>query len=445
LEAESILMSLAAISLIQFRPPSPGILISMVVIAVLLFLSAMVSGAEVAFFSLKPRDKKILHEMDTRNSDMVLSILKKPERLLATILISNNFVNVGIVIISTFVTTQTFIFLEEPLLGFLFQVVIVTFLILLFGEIIPKIYASHNAIKFALIMAYPISVAEKVFYPVSSFLISSTSFVKKKLAAKKSNISLDDLSDALDLTTGVFTEDKKILKSIVKFSNIEVSNIMQPRLDVVSVEIDTDFQKLLDIINKSGFSRIPVYSGTFDNINGILYVKDLLPFLENSGQFSLKDLIRPCYFVPQTKKINALLQEFLERKIHMAIVVDEYGGTEGIVTLEDVLEEIVGEITDDSDEIESFFTKLDDRNYIFDAKTLLNDFYKIVQIPEESFDNIKGEADTIAGLILEIKGEIPGLNEVILLKNYSFTIISSDSRRIKKIKFTIDKPVKKTV
>jgi putative hemolysin len=441
-EADSYLSTFIAIPMVDLTPPSPGIIMGIIMIIFLLFLSALIAGSEAAFFSLKPKDKKMLSEMDTKNSDRVLNILKRPERLLATVLIGNNFVNIGIVIISTFIITHTFDFSQQPVLGFLFQVIIVTFLILLFGEIVPKIYASQNAVWFSLIMSYPILLTEKFFYPISGVLLRSTSFVNRKLAHKRSKISMDDLNDALDLTTGVVTEDKKILKSIVKFSNIEVNEVMRQRLDVVAIDIETDFQRLIDIINESGYSRIPVYTETFDNINGILYVKDLLPFLEKSDQFKWQELIRPCYYVPETKKINALLQEFLAKKIHMAIVVDEYGGTEGIVTLEDILEEIVGEITDESDEIETFFTRLDEMNYIFDAKILLNDFYKIVQVPKDTFENIRGEADTLAGLILEIKGEIPRLNEVITLKNFTFTITSVDSRRIKKVKFTLDKPIK---
>ncbi len=442
MEADPYVSLITDIPMVEIIPPSPGIIMGIILIIFLLFLSAMISGSEVAFFSLKPKEKKMLHEMDTRNSDRVIGILKHPERLLATVLISNNFVNVGIVIISTFVTSQTFNFSGHAVLGFIIQVIIITFLILLFGEIVPKIYASHNAVKFALMMAYPVIVAEKFLYPVSTILLKSTTFVNRRLALKKSKVSMDDLNDALDLTTGVVTEDKKILKSIVKFSNIEVKDIMRPRLDVIAVEIETDIRKLIEIINESGYSRIPVYTETFDNINGILFVKDLLPFIEKTGNFKWQELIRPSYFVPHTKKINALLQEFLSKKIHIAIVVDEYGGTEGIVTLEDVLEEIVGEITDESDEIESFYTRLDDLNYIFNAKILLNDFYKIVQIPKDIFENIRGEADTVAGLILEIKGEIPRLNEVISLKNFSFTILSVDSRKIKKVKFTIGQPLK---
>ncbi len=251
-----------------------------------------------------------------------------------------------------------------------------------------------------------------------------------------------DLSDALDLTTGVVTEEKKILKSIVRFSNIEVDEIMRPRMDVVAVDINTELSRLTEIVNESGYSRIPVYSETFDNVKGILYVKDLLPHLGKNDSFNWQSLIRPSYYVPGGKKINVLLQEFREKKIHLAIVVDEYGGTEGIVTLEDILEEIVGEITDESDEIESYYTKIDDRNYVFDGKILLNDFYKSLGIQEDIFEKIKGDADTLAGLLLEVIGDIPAVNDKFTVDPFTFTINAVDNRRIKKIKVTLDKPFK---
>lgn len=379
--------------------------------------------------------------MNMKNSERVLNILKNPERLLSNILISNNFVNMGIVVISTFITLQIFSFTSEPFLGFILQVAIVAAMILLIGEIIPKLYASHYALRFTLLMSYPLMVIGKILYPFSTLLLKSTSFINKKLTLKKTGISMDELSQVVDMTTGVMTEDKKILKSIVKFSNIEVNDVMRPRLDVVAADIESDFSLLLQIINESGYSRIPVYSQSFDNLNGILYVKDLLPFLDRPDQFKWQELLRPCYYVPQTKKVNALLEEFLEKKIHMAIVVDEYGGTEGIVTLEDVLEEIVGEISDESDEIESFYTKLDDNNYIFDAKVLLKDFFEIIQVQENIFDHIRGDADTLAGLILEVRGEIPPLNDIITIKNLTFTITSADTRRIKKVKVNINKSI----
>lgn len=442
MDTEPYLCILHNLLVIHLNPITPGIIIGFVSIFLLLIGSALVSGSEVAYFSLQPFQINKLKEMNTKGSLRVLSLLGKPEKLLATILISNNFINIGIVIISTFITTSIFDFSEEPLFAFLIQVVVITFLLLVFGEIIPKLYANQNALKFSIFMSYPLFFLGKLFYPVSNILIRSTNIVNKKLSSGRPNITMVDLSDALDLTTGFVQEDKRILKSIVKFSNIEVNEIMKPRMDVVAVDLETELSELVKVVNDSGFSRIPVYSETFDNIRGILYVKDLLPHIEKDDKFNWHPLIRPSYFVPGSKKINVLLQEFREKKIHLAIVVDEYGGTEGIVTLEDILEEIVGEITDESDEIESFYTKIDDKNYVFDAKTLLNDFYKTVHVQEDIFEKIRGDADTLAGLVLELLGDLPSMNDVIKVEPFTFTVISVDNRRIKKIKVSLDRPIK---
>ena len=437
MESDSFLSLLTVFSAVTFTPPSPAGLTGIAVILILLCASALISGSEVAYFSLKPADKSKLKTSQDKSSGRVMNLLANPEKLLATILITNNFLNVGIVIISTFVTANILGFTEEPIFAFVFQVVVVTFLILLFGEIMPKLFANQYALRFAQIMSYPIIILEGVFAPISLLLIRSTSFVNRKLRMKGDNISMTDLSDALDLTTGVVPEERNILKSIVKFSNIDVSDIMKPRMDVVAVETRTSLKEVISIINSSGFSRIPVYQDNLDHVIGILYVKDLIPHIDKAGDFDWITLIRPSYFVPGTKKINALLQEFREKKIHLAIVVDEYGGTDGIVTLEDVLEEIVGEITDESDEIEPLYTRLDENNYVFDAKVLLIDFYKVLQIQEDIFEHVRGDADTLAGLILEIKGEIPAMNEKLKTNDFLFTIVSADKRRIKKVKVTI--------
>jgi len=439
LESDSFHSVLTVFAAIHFNPPTTGAISGLLAILILLFASALVSGSEVAYFSLTPHDKNKLKSSSHKSAGRVLLLLSKPEKLLATILIANNFINVGIVIISTFVTANILDFGEEPLFAFIFQVVIITFLILLFGEIIPKLFASQHALRFAQIIAYPLFILEKIITPLSILLIKSTSFAKKTLKIKGDNISMTDLSDALDLTTDEVTGEKNILKSIVKFSNIDVSDIMKPRMDVVAIETDTSLEEVINVINNSGYSRIPVYKDTLDNVTGILYVKDLLPHIGKPGNFDWLPLIRPSYFVPGTKKINTLLQEFREKKIHLAIVVDEYGGTDGIVTLEDVLEEIVGEITDESDEIETLYVRLDENNFIFDAKVLLIDFYKVLQIQEDIFEKIRGDADTLAGLILEIKGEIPAVNEILKTGNFIFTIVSADKRRIKKVKVTIGK------
>ncbi len=406
----------------------------MVVVVILLFCSALVSGSEVAFFSLSPQDIKSLKEGSSRKSNHVLKLLEKPERLLANILISNNFINVGIITISAFITGAILDFHGNLVLGFVIEVVVITLLLLLFGEILPKIYANRFAPGFALMMSLPLKVSDRLFNPLIAILVRSTRLVKRRLAKKGQNISMDDISEALDLTTGVVKDEKEMLEGIVRFSNLEASEIMKPRTDVIAVDIETDLETLTNVIIESGFSRIPVYEETSDHLKGILYVKDLLPHINKRNDYTWQKLIREPFYVPETKKINDLLNEFRVKKTHLAIVVDEYGGTEGIVTMEDILEEVVGEITDESDETEEFYRRIDERTTIFDGKTLLNDFYKVSRLDDELFDNVKGDAETIAGLILELKGEFPKPNDVILCKNVEFTVLSMDKRRIREVK-----------
>ena len=370
----------------------------------------------------------------------MLKLLGKPERLLANILITNNFVNVGIVIIATFVTGYAFNFSENPVMGFLIQVVVITFLLLLFGEIIPKVYANRFAPSFARRMSIPLLVLDRVFQPLIYILIKSSGLVNRRLAKKGQIISMDDLSEALGLTTGVVEDEKEMLEGIVRFSNLEVSEVMKPRTDVTAVDIQTDMKTLVNVIIDSGFSRIPVFEETSDNLKGILYVKDLLPHINKQEKFNWQKLIREPFFVPETKKINDLLKEFQEKKIHLAIVVDEYGGTEGIVTMEDILEEVVGEITDESDDTEEFYRRIDSRTIIFDGKTLLNDFYKVTELDDAPFDDIKGDAETVAGLILELKGGFPRINDVILCKSVEFTVMGMNNRRIKEVKVYLKDP-----
>ncbi|MGW8315654.1 MAG: gliding motility-associated protein GldE [Bacteroidales bacterium] len=423
-------------------PMTTGAAIGMGVVVILLFCSAMISGSEVAYFSMKPLHIFNLKEMPvSRQEQMVLSLLAKPERLLASILISNNFINVGIVIISAHVTGTLFDFSQTPILGFIIQVVVITFLLLLFGEIIPKVYANRFAPKFARWMAQPLTVLDKLFQPLIFILIKSTGIVNRRLARRRKNISMDDLSDALGLTTDVVKDEKEMLEGIVRFSNLEVSEIMKPRTDVVAVDLDTPLSTLFSIINESGYSRIPVYEETSDHLKGILYVKDLIPHIHQRANFKWQKLIREPFFVPEAKKINDLLKEFQEKKIHMAIVVDEYGGTKGIVTMEDILEEVVGEITDESDGTEKLYRRIDARTIIFDGKILLNDFYKITGLDDELFDDVKGEAETVAGLILELKGGFPRVNDVVQCKGLEFTVLGMDKRRIKEIKVFLKKNI----
>ena len=414
-----------------------GIIISLFILVILLAISGFVSGSEVAYFSLTPGDISTLENSRSRLSKQVLHHLRVPDRLLATILITNNFVNVGIVVLSTFIINSVISFTGPIWVRFVIQVVAVTALILFCSEIFPKIYANRFSLQFARLTAPGLKFFSAFFWPISTFLIYSTSIVNKRLVKHAGNLSIDDLSDALELTEPNLTQEKNILKGIVKFGNIDVCDVMHSRVDTVAVDIKTKFNELLNIINESGFSRIPVYESTFDQIKGILYVKDLLPYLGKPANFKWQSLIRPSYFVPESKKINDLLKEFQTNRIHMAIVVDEYGGTSGIVTLEDILEEIVGEITDESDDEPLPYEKIDNNNFIFEGKILLNDFYKILGINDDFFDAVKGEADTLAGLILELRGEIPAKEDKLVYKNLGFTIISVDKRRIKKIKVTI--------
>ena len=423
---------------IQFHPFTSGMAISLLVIVFLLMLSALISGSEVAYFSLSPDEKHKIFNTSARKNNYIRKNLESPEQLLATILVANNFVNVGIVILSSFTVDSLIDFSNEPILGFIVQVIVISFVILLVGEIIPKVYSTHHALKFARFIAVPMYYTIKLLKPINSILIFSTSFINNRIHAYNNHISVDELSQALELTSKTeLKEDTDILKGIVKFGNKSVVEIMRSRVDVVSIDINSGFSKVMSLITETGFSRIPVFSETFDNIKGILYIKDLLPHVHKGASFRWQSIIRPPFYVPETKKIDDLLEEFQKNKVHMAIVVDEYGGTSGIVTLEDVLEEIVGEITDEFDEEEKFYTKISENKYLFDGKTLLNDFYKVIGIEEGIFDDVKGEADTLAGLILELKGEIPAKNDTITCKNYVFSIEAVDNRRIKQIKVEI--------
>jgi gliding motility-associated protein GldE len=406
--------------------------IGIIFMLILIFFSAVISGSEVAFFSLTPKTIQDIRKEKSDNSHRIMHLLSNPEKLLATILISNNLVNVGIVILSSYLTNLIFNFEGSPIFEMIFKVIVITFILLLFGEIIPKVYATRFELKFAKFMSLPLTILEKIFTPLSSILIGSTSIIKNSIK-NKNNISIDELSEALDLAKDdELKEDEKILKGIVNFGSITTSQIMKPRVDVVAIDIKENFKSVMKLIVESGFSRIPVFDKTFDDIKGILYANDLLPHIHKNS-FRWQSLIRPPYYVPETKKINDLLSEFQSKKIHMAIVIDEYGGSAGIITLEDVLEEIVGEITDEFDEDEKLYKRLSDTEIEFDAKILLQDFYKVMGIDDNYFEENKGEADTLAGLILEIRGEIPEVNEITTYNDFEFKIVEVDNRRIKKI------------
>lgn len=406
---------------------------------VLLFLSALVSGSEVGFFALTHSQIEKLKKGKGRADKLVIHLLEKPKRLLATILIANNLINIGFIVLSTFVFRAVFDFSEHPVLGFVMQVILVTFLILLFAEVLPKVYASQYPMRFAAFMAGPLLVLRRIFYPLSSLLVRSTRAIDRRLSRKRPDISMDDLSHALEITSNedATEDDKNILRGIVRFGDIYAREIMRSRMDVVAVDIDTAFPKLLEIITEAGYSRIPVYRENFDNVEGILYIKDLLPYLGQEEDFAWQKLVRNCFFVPESKKINDLLKEFQEKKIHLAIVVDEYGGTSGLITMEDILEEIVGEINDEFDMEQAIYSKLDNNTFVFEGKTLLKDFCKITGVEDDIFNEARGEADTLAGLILEIEQEIPFKGAKIKAGIFEFEIESVDKRRIKRIKVSI--------
>jgi putative hemolysin len=438
LETDYPLSYILLLSGIGINAPDFKIIVGFLIIIILLFGSALVSASEVAFFSFRPEEiEKFKSERD-KKSKAVLKLHNNPEKLLSTILVANNTINIAIVLLAAFLSSKIFDFTSEPVLGFIINVVVITFLLLFFGEVMPKVYASRNRMVIAMFMAFPLTLLEKLFKPVTFLLMFSSAFVKRRTGGRRSNISMDDLSDALELTSEDFNEDEKILKGIVNFGNINVSAIMCSRVDVTAIDIKSGFDIIVPVIISSGFSRIPVYSGSFDTVKGILYAKDVLPYTNNPASFKWQALLRPPYFVPETKKINDLLKEFQTKKMHMAVVIDEYGGTSGIVTLEDILEEIVGEITDESDDEQLMYRKLDEKTYIFEAKILLNDFCKVLDIEEDLFNDVRGESDTLAGLILELTGEIPQKDQIIRYSDFVFKIESADRRRIKEIRVEIN-------
>ena len=399
----------------------------------LIIASAFISGSEVAYFSLTPNDLDNLEHEKKRNGIFALRLLSKPDRLLSTILVANNTINIAIIILAAFISSKLFNLSDSPVLSFIIEVVVITFILLLFCEVMPKVYASKNRLSFALRMAPVLTFATKLFLPLASLLSLSTFFVKRRTKIRDSNISINDLSDALELTSSEIKDDKEILKGIVRFGNISVSAVMCPRMDVTALDIHRGFNSILPEVIDFGFSRIPVFAGSFDHVKGILFAKDLLPHLGKPDTFKWQSIIRPPYIVPETKKISELMKEFQEKKIHMAIVVDEYGGTSGIVTLEDILEEIVGEITDETDEEIPLYRETGQGGWIFDGKILLNDFYRITGTEGNPFADVRGDSETLAGLLLELIGEIPLKGRVITAGGFKFTIETIDKRRIKEI------------
>jgi putative hemolysin len=426
---------------IYINPFSWNMIVGLLVLIVMLLGSALISGSEVAFFSLSPGDKDVIKDAKKKKMLTIRDLLMVPDKLLATILVANNFINVGIIILSTYLFQNAFDFSGSPVWGFIIEIVAITFTLLLFGEILPKIYASYSPLTFAESMAIPLFFLSKVFWPLSKLLIGSTSLVNKRMAKQNKNISIDDISLALELTSEEeLSDDKGILEGIIKFGTTNVDQIMTPRIDVVAIDYSIPFNKVINIITESGYSRIPVFNDTFDHVEGILYVKDILPHFDKPHHFKWQTLIRPPFYVPENKKIDDLLKEFQKSKVHMAIVIDEYGGTSGIVSLEDILEEIVGDIIDEFDEDDQLYAKVNETTFLFDAKTQLNDFFRICALDSHIFDDIKGEADTLAGLLLEMKGDFPLLYEKLIYKNIEFIGDALDKRRIIKIKVVFNNP-----
>ena len=419
-------------SWIAFNGVTPHTVVLCVVSLCLLMVSALVSGAETSFFSLSHNDVRQLRERKSASGDGVLKLLGNVELLLATILVVNNLVNICIVILTSNVVDATFTFLRFE---FLFKTVLVTFLLLLFGEILPKVFAQTVPVRFACFAARPLLVLRWVFYPLSYILVRTSSRISEK-AAHRSELSLDELADAVDMTQSTSREEHEMLSGIVNFANTEVQEIMKPRVDITAIELTEGYARVKRVIIESGFSRIPVYDGEVDNIRGTLYVKDLLPYIDHGDDFAWQRLIRKAYFVPEHKKINDLLAEFQSNKVHMAIVVDEYGSTLGLVSLEDVIEEIVGEISDESDVVESFYTRIDAKNYLFEGKTHIGDFERVLELEEDLFSDVKGEAETLAGLMLEFKRDFPRKGDTFTTHDIRFTVQEVDGHRVDKIRVT---------
>ena len=424
-------------SYITVNPISPSILVSILLALFLIFLSGFASASEIAFFSLSPADLEAMDPDKTPLDMLVQKLRDDSERTLATILITNNLVNVTIIMLCNYIFNSLFTFGEEWL-QFLCVTILLTFLLLLFGEIIPKVYSRKNPLAFCRKAVKGVIFFRKLFWPVETILLKSGAFAEKVLQKENRQLSIDDLEQALELTDKSDIKDEQsMLQGIIRFGDETAKEVMTSRQDIIDLDIRCSYEDVLKCIVDNNYSRIPVYQDNKDNIRGVLYIKDLLPHLSKPANFRWQSLIRPPYFVPETKKIDDLLREFQENKVHIAIVVDEFGGTSGIVTLEDILEEIVGEINDEYDEEEHNYTKLDANSYIFEGKTLLNDFTKILNLPDDEFDDVEGDADSLAGLLLEIKGDFPAVHEILKYKRYTFEVLEIDERRISKVKVII--------
>jgi len=414
------------------------LLFGIVTIILLLACSAFISGSEVALFSLSQKDVDEIQNKDFNKGTLISRLLEKPKKLLATILVANNFVNIAVVILFSSFSGRLFNAIETYAFRFALEVVLVTFFLLLFGEVLPKIYANRNNMVFAQKVAIPISILNNILSPISVPMRNGILFIEKKLNVQKGNFSVNQLSQALELTSQSDTTDgeQKILEGIVTFGNTEVRQVMSPRIDVFALNIEETFEEIMPKIVEKGYSRIPVYRENIDQIEGILYIKDLIPHID-SDDFNWIELLRQPFFVPENKKLDDLLKDFQGMKSHLAVVVDEYGGTSGIISLEDVLEEIVGDISDEFDDEDLIYSQIDDKNFLFEGKISLKDFYRILDVDENEFESKKGEAETLAGFLLEISGNFPKKRQKITFHNLIFTIENVDKRRIKQIKVTL--------
>lgn len=408
-------------------------------IVMLIVASAIISSSENAIFGLSQLQKEELTDDTNKSAKYITYLLNHPKHLLATILISNTFVNIAIVILATLEIGLIFDFSNNPFFGFLIEVVLVTFILVLFGEVMPKIYAAYNNVKVAKFVALPMFYLGILLKPFVVLLVKSTSIIDKRVTKKGHILSVDELTHAIDITNEEETphEEKVILKSIVNFGNISVKQIMRQRPDIEAVKADLPFKQLLMKINDWGYSRLPVFEDNLDNIKGILHIKDLIPHINQQEDFNWNNLLRKAYFVPESKKIDDLLKEFQSKRVHLAIVVDEFGGSQGIVTMEDILEEIFGEINDEFDEDEIFYSRLNDNTYVFEAKTTINDMCKFMQVDVTDFEEARNDADTVGGMLLELKGEMVKQGDEILFDSYKFTIEAADKRKIKRVKVEI--------
>jgi len=423
---------------ITLTAPSEGVALAGILACVLLLVSGFASGSEIAFFSLTPNELNELDEEKSRADAKIMELRQDSERTLATILITNNLVNVTIIMLLGYFFAHTIDFGNSWWLHFIFMTVLLTFLLLLFGEIMPKVYASKDPLHFCRTAVGGIVFCRKLFYPIASIVVSSGKLTERVVQKENQTLSVDDLEQALELTDKEdIKEEKRMLEGIVRFGDETVKEVITSRQDVVGLEFKTSYEEVLQCVVDNNYSRIPVFQESLDHVRGILYIKDLLPHLSKGKEFRWQSLIRPPYFVPETKKIDDLLREFQENKVHIAIVVDEFGGTSGIVTLEDILEEIVGEINDEYDEDEKNYVRINSNTFVFEGKTLLSDFYRILKVDDETFEEVEGDADTLAGLLLEIKGDFPKMHEKIDYQNFTFEILEMEERRISKVKVVV--------